>query len=86
MTCINQDSGQRPAKAAFEISKGPQRVMTLSESDVERCLDQRELLDGLEEGFRGLELGESPDAALLTSPMHASLTGDFQPNYSIDTA
>ena len=49
---------QQPVKAAFEISKGARRVMTLSESDVERCLDPRELLDGLEEGFRGLELGE----------------------------
>ena len=62
--------GQRPAKAAFEISKGPQHVMTLSESDVERCLDPRELLDGLEEGFRGLELGEvqSPPRPMLAVP------------------
>jgi ornithine cyclodeaminase/alanine dehydrogenase-like protein (mu-crystallin family) len=34
------------------------QVMTLSEADVEKYLDPRELLDGLEEGFRGLELGE----------------------------
>ena len=63
-------TGQRPAKAAFEISKGPQHVMTLSESDVERCLDPRELLDGLEEGFRGLELGEvqSPPRPVLSVP------------------
>lgn len=46
------------ARAAFEISKGTQRVMTLSERNVERPLDPRELLDGLEDGFRGLELGE----------------------------
>jgi ornithine cyclodeaminase/alanine dehydrogenase-like protein (mu-crystallin family) len=61
---------QRPAKAAFEISKGPQRVMTLSESDVERCLDPRELLDGLEDGFRGLELGDvqSPARPVLSVP------------------
>jgi alanine dehydrogenase len=45
-------------KAAFEIRKGAHRVITLSEADVERCLDLRELLDGLEEGFRGLELGD----------------------------
>jgi ornithine cyclodeaminase/alanine dehydrogenase-like protein (mu-crystallin family) len=32
--------------------------MTLSETDVEEYLDPRELLDGLEEGFRGLELGD----------------------------
>jgi alanine dehydrogenase len=62
--------GRRPAKAAFEISKGPQRVMTLSESDVERCLDPGELLDGLEEGFRGLESGDvqSPPRPALSVP------------------
>jgi len=32
--------------------------MTLSETDVERYLDPIELLDGLEDGFRALELGE----------------------------
>ena len=44
--------------------------MTLSESDVERCLDPRELLDGLEDGFRGLELGDvqSPPRPALTVP------------------
>jgi len=45
-------------KAAFEIAKGARKVLTLSEADVERCLDLPGLLDGLEEGFRGLELGE----------------------------
>lgn len=45
-------------KAAFEVGKGMRQVMTLSEADVEKYLDRRELLDGLEEGFRGLELGE----------------------------
>ncbi len=61
---------QQPVKAAFEISKGPRHVMTLSESDVERCLDPRELLDGLEEGFRGLELGDvqSPPRPELSVP------------------
>ncbi len=61
---------QQPLKAAFEISKGPRHVMTLSESDVERCLDPRELLDGLEEGFRGLELGDvqSPPRPELSVP------------------
>src|SRR5207247_4409491 len=40
------------------------------ESDVERCLDPRELLDGLEEGFRGLELGDvqSPPRPELSVP------------------
>jgi alanine dehydrogenase len=49
---------KRPVKAAFEIKKGTWQVMTLSETDVEKHLNLRELLDGLEEGFRGLELGE----------------------------
>jgi alanine dehydrogenase len=54
MSAIEDQSG----RAAFEIRKGTRRVMTLSEADVEKYLDLRELLDGLEEGFRGLELGE----------------------------
>jgi alanine dehydrogenase len=64
------DLERPPATAAFEISKGPRHVMTLSESDVERCLDPRELLDGLEEGFRGLELGDvqSPPRPALSVP------------------
>jgi alanine dehydrogenase len=45
-------------KAAFEIAKGAKQVMTLSEADVEKHLDLGALLDGLQEGFRGLELGE----------------------------
>jgi alanine dehydrogenase len=49
---------KQPLKAAFEIKKGAWQVMTLSEADVEKHLDLQELLDGLEEGFRGLELGE----------------------------
>lgn len=58
------------AKAAFEIKKGLRHVITLSEADVERCLDLRELLDGLEDGFRGLELGEvqSPARPEVTVP------------------
>jgi alanine dehydrogenase len=54
MNAIEDQSG----KAAFEIRKGTWQVTTLSEADVERYLDPRELLDGLEEGFRGLELGD----------------------------
>jgi alanine dehydrogenase len=49
---------KQSARAAFEISKGMQRVMTLSERDVEKFLDPRELMDGLEDGFRWLEMGE----------------------------
>lgn len=44
--------------AAFEIKKGHRQVMTLSETEVEKFLDPKELLAGLEDGFRGLELGE----------------------------
>jgi hypothetical protein len=33
-------------------------MMTLSEAEVEKYLDLQELLNGLEDGFRGLELGE----------------------------
>lgn len=63
-------SPARLAKAAFEIAKGPRQVLTLSERDVERCLDLDELLDGLEDGFRGLELGEvqSPARPEVTVP------------------
>jgi ornithine cyclodeaminase/alanine dehydrogenase-like protein (mu-crystallin family) len=58
------------ARAAFEVRKGIRPVMTLSEADVEKYLDPRELLDGLEEGFRGLELGEvqSPARTELSVP------------------
>jgi ornithine cyclodeaminase/alanine dehydrogenase-like protein (mu-crystallin family) len=45
-------------KAAFEIAKGPREVRTLSEAQVAENLDPLELLDALEDGFRGLELGE----------------------------
>jgi alanine dehydrogenase len=60
----------RAARAAFEISKGARQVMTLSEADVERFLDLGELLDGLEDGFRGLELGQfqSPPRPQVTVP------------------
>ena len=51
-------SAENPVKAAFEIKKGTWQVMTLSETEVEKHLDLQELLDGLEDGFRGLELGE----------------------------
>ena len=51
-------SEQKPVKAAFEIKKGTWQVMTLSEMEVEKHLDLQELLDGLEDGFRRLELGE----------------------------
>jgi len=52
------ESEKLPAKAAFEITKGASQLMTLSECDVEKYLELETLLDGLEDGFRGLELGE----------------------------
>ena len=45
-------------KAAFQIKKGHRQVMTLSETEVEKYLEPKELLAGLEDGFRELELGE----------------------------
>lgn len=56
--------------AAFAIKKGARRVITLSENEVEKYLDPRELLDTLEDGFRGLELGEiqSPPRSRLSVP------------------
>jgi alanine dehydrogenase len=61
---------KQPTKAAFEIKKGAWEIMTLSEADVAKYLDPQELLDGLEEGFRGLELGEvqSPPRSEVSVP------------------
>jgi alanine dehydrogenase len=55
---VMSDIGKQPSKASFEVGKGALQVMTLSETEVEKYLDPIELLDGLEDGFRGLELGE----------------------------
>jgi ornithine cyclodeaminase/alanine dehydrogenase-like protein (mu-crystallin family) len=57
-------------KAAFEITKGTRHVLTLSEADVERVLDPRELVDALEEGFRDLESGDvqCPPRTMLSVP------------------
>ena len=49
---------KQPGKAAFELKKGAREVMTLNETEVQKYLDPRELLAALEDGFRGLELGE----------------------------
>jgi len=58
-TECSMSSAKKPtAKAAFEIKKGTRQVMTLSEAEVEKYLDLQELLNGLEDGFRGIELGE----------------------------
>jgi ornithine cyclodeaminase/alanine dehydrogenase-like protein (mu-crystallin family) len=57
-------------KAAFEITKGIREVLTLSEAQVAENLDPLELLDALEDGFRGFELGEvqSPFRPEVTVP------------------
>jgi alanine dehydrogenase len=59
---------RHPVKPAFEIKKGDRKVMTLSEREVEKFLDPQALLDGLEDGFRWLELGEvqSPPRSILS--------------------
>jgi ornithine cyclodeaminase/alanine dehydrogenase-like protein (mu-crystallin family) len=59
---------EQSRKAAFEINKGARQVMTLSEKDVEKYLDPRTLLDGLEDGFRALESGavQSPPRSELS--------------------
>jgi hypothetical protein len=56
--CSMSSAKKQTAKAAFEIKKGTRQVMTLSEAEVEKYLDLQELLNGLEDGFRGIELGE----------------------------
>jgi alanine dehydrogenase len=62
------EAEKQPVQAAFEVKKGSRQVMTLSEKDVEKYLDLRNLLDGLEDGFRGLELREiqSPSRSKLS--------------------
>jgi len=52
------DVEKQPSQAAFEVKKGARQVLTLSETEVEKYLDPRELLAGLEDGFRAFELGE----------------------------
>lgn len=57
-------------RAVFEITKGPRSVLTLSKAEVERHLDPRRLLDGLEDSFRALDLGQvqSPPRPQITVP------------------
>ena len=58
------------SRPAFEITKGEREILLLSEADVERHLDLRQLLDGLEEGFRQLERGavQTPPRPEITIP------------------
>ena len=64
------EAEKQPPQAAFEIKKGARPVMTLSEQNVEKYLDPRELIDGLEDSFRALELDEiqSPPRSKLSVP------------------
>ena len=61
---------KRQQKASFEVKKGLRAVMTLSETEVEKYLNPREPLTELEDGFRGIELGEvqAPPRPGLTVP------------------
>jgi alanine dehydrogenase len=52
------DEPEGSGKAAFEVSKGPQRVDVLSEETVARLLDPGELLRELEVSFGALARGE----------------------------
>lgn len=70
-----QTAASRSGPAAFEIRKGSRRLRTLSEADVERCLDLPRLLDALEDGFRALERGEvqAPARPMVATPDGFSL-------------
>ena len=50
-------SSRAMSSAAFEIVKGERRIPFVSEREVERCLDLRQLLDGLQAGFGRLDAG-----------------------------
>ncbi len=57
-------------KGAAEIVKGELHVLCLSEADVFRLLDPRELLDKLAEGFRALSRGDvqAPERRAISVP------------------
>jgi alanine dehydrogenase len=57
-------------RAAFEVIKGPQRILVLNETLVMQLLDPNELLDGLELGFSAFAQGEvqSPSRPEITVP------------------
>lgn len=62
-------------RSAAEIVKGELGVVSISEADVERLLDPKALLDGLEQGFRALARGEvqAPNRSQLTVPQSGFL-------------
>ena len=57
-------------KSAAEIAKGDVQVMTLSEAEVVRLLDPKELLDALAAGFRDMAQGkvQTPNRPEITVP------------------
>jgi len=59
-----------PATAAFEIGKGPQKLLTLTEAQVARLLDAAALLRELERSFGALARGavQCPPRQQITAP------------------
>jgi ornithine cyclodeaminase/alanine dehydrogenase-like protein (mu-crystallin family) len=55
---MNETPQQTPGQAAFEITKGPQKILTLSEAQVADALDPHELVRELEASFGALARGE----------------------------
>ena len=71
-------------RAAFEVIKGPQRILVLNETQVTQLLDPNELLDGLELGFSALAQGEvqSPSRPEITVPGNLQASMGWIPRYS----
>jgi alanine dehydrogenase len=74
-------------KAAFEVGKGPQEVLCLSEAEVSQHLDPTELLRELETSFGAFARGEvqCPPRSAITIPGKAfSLTmSAWQPGMQV---
>ncbi len=66
----NENCIMTHTKSAAEIHKGEQPVMILSEADVERFMEARQLLDELNEGFKQVARGEVqvPPRPEITTP------------------
>lgn len=64
------DGSSKPAKAAFEIVKGPREILFLSEAEVAASIAPDALLDALEDGFQALSDGavQSPARPEITVP------------------
>jgi alanine dehydrogenase len=67
---MNERTGTVFRKSSAQITKGAIEVLTLSESDVTECIDLRELLNVLAEGFKALSLGKvvNPERPQLDIP------------------